>query len=87
MNATCSPLPRFRLAHYYREALGAHAHRQWPDKDWQTVEPLVKALWMQNGFGGAWRDVRGEVRKAWIRERARSQRALPAVRFKANPQS
>lgn len=87
MNVNGPPMPNFRLAHYYREALGTQAHRQWPNKDWQTVEPLVKALWVRNALGGAWGDVRAEIQKAWIRERLRSRRALPAVGVKANLQS
>lgn len=84
MNVNHPPQPHFRLAHYYREALGTQAQRQWPEKDWRTVEPLVKALWVDNALGGAWGDVRAEIRKAWIKERLRSRRALPAVRVNAN---
>ena len=75
MKTNPPPFPSFRLAHYYREALGANAQRQWPGKDWQTVEPMIEALWVRNVFGARWQDVRGEVRKAWIRERRRSRRA------------
>ena len=74
MNTKHPPFPSFRLAHYYREALGANAQRQWPDKDWQMVEPVIEALWVRNVFDSRWQDIRDEVRKAWIRERRRSRR-------------
>ena len=64
----------FRIAHYYREALGRHAQRQWPDRDWNAVEPLLGALWGRNRFGGQWRDVRDDVHKAWLTEKLQPSR-------------